>query len=750
MPANPQTSTDFFGAQAARWLRLYQSNPSFEDRLGLFSTSLIAALPSRGRVLDFGCGPGVMSLALAEQGYDVLGVDGADAMIETAKHEQRRRGVSNCEFRVMDAADVSLDAESFDAIVCSSVIEYVENDVGLVRALIGSLKPGGHLLVSVPHTASVIGKIEDALRNTVLFAQRLGGQHLGFSQRRYERTALLWLLGSMGLGSFECTSFEVPVLGRAGVALSRFTRIGVMLLVVGRKGAVAMPTAPVNVRDVPRSRLSPRAVSRKNIWASMPRVLRVGLGRPLSLLPPRLLFGKRFLELLKFVDNAQWWSGDEANAYQLRQLRRICEVAYARSPYYRRTFKEMSFEPRDLETTEDLRHLPTIDRNLLRDHREEMRTTSATARHVDFVSTGGTGGEPLHFYIGADRSAVEYAHLVNSWRRIGYDLFVPMAVLRGHIVRADRRGVLHEYDPVFRHHFYSSFHLTDDDMRKYVRHIRGLGDCFLHVYPSTVAMLARFIRRDGQDPLTNVRGIIAESEIVYPDQRKMVEDVFACKYLSCYGHSEKVVAAAGCEHSPDYHVWPTYGYFELLDERDQPVTEPGRRGEIVGTGFINDVIPFIRYRTGDFATFVADRCGLCGRRHPVIRDIEGHRTQEFLIARDGTLIPWAALNMHDDTFVRVRQFQFVQTVPGDATLHVVPGAGFNDNDVTAIRRALGAKMDGMIEFNIKTCDAIRLTPDGKSIYVDQRIEGVDQRFGWTENRRTANACRPLRQDVPAG
>lgn len=63
--------------------------------------------------------------------------------------------------------------------------------------------------------------------------------------------------------------------------------------------------------------------------------------------------------------------------------------------------------------------------------------------------------------------------------------------------------------------------------------------------------------------------------------------------------------------------------------------------------------------------------------------------------------------MHDVTFVRLRQLQFVQPVPGDATLYVVPGARFEDNDVASIRRVLGARMDGMIEFKINTCDARR-------------------------------------------
>ena len=155
--------------------------------------------------------------------------------------------------------------------------------------------------------------------------------------------------------------------------------------------------------------------------------------------------------------------------------------------------------------------------------------------------------------------------------------------------------------------------------------------------------------------------------MVYPEQREMVEEVFGCRYFSCYGHTEKLVFASECEESTDYHIWPTYGYFELLDENDKPVTTPGVRGEIVATGFINTVMPFIRYRTGDWATYVGNRCDACGRKHTIIRDIRGHRTQEILITANGSEISWTALNMHNDTFLNVQQFQFRQEKPGSVT-----------------------------------------------------------------------------------
>jgi phenylacetate-CoA ligase len=327
----------------------------------------------------------------------------------------------------------------------------------------------------------------------------------------------------------------------------------------------------------------------------------------------------------------------------------------------------------------------------------------------------------MHFYLDARRSSVEYAYLTASWERVGYTIGTPMAVLRGQPVRIGRSGMHHEYDPVLRHHYYSSYHMSDENMAQYLTHIATIGPCFLHVYPSSIAALTRFCRRTGICPPFNIRSIIAESENIYPEQREMAEEIFGCRYFSCYGHSEKLVLAAECEHSNDYHVWPTYGYFELLDQDGSPVSTPGQRGEIVGTGFINTVMPFIRYRTGDWATYVGHRCEACGREHTVIRDICGHRTQEVLIAADGSELSWTALNMHDDTFLHVRQLQFVQEMPGKAILRIVPANGFADQEVQRIHRNLGRKLNGQITFTIERVATIPLSPRGKAIYVDQRI-----------------------------
>ena len=462
------------------------------------------------------------------------------------------------------------------------------------------------------------------------------------------------------------------------------------------------------------------ALSRKNLWDRAPASVRSVAGRVLGMLPPKYLIGQRFRKQLAFLNDAQWWSADRAAAYQLAELRRICTIAASKTGYYWGVFAAAGVDPSTL-TFDSFRRLPTLNADLVRAHIDDMCAEPVNSSGVDYITTGGTGGKPLRFYINASRSQIEYAYLVASWQRAGFSLGTPLAVFRGRVVRAGADGVHHEFDRALRQHNYSGFHLSDDELRRALAHVSGIGPCFLHAYPSSAATLARFIRRSGLEAPRNLLGILLESENVYPEQRLMIEETFGRKCFSSYGMTEKVVSAAECERSASYHVWPTYGYFELLDADGRAVTTPGEIGEITGTSFINHVVPFVRYRTGDFATYVGARCDACGREHPIIADIRGHNTQELLVAADGSVIPWSALNMHDDTFDRVQRFQFFQDTPGRAVLRVLPSPSFTDADLSTIRDRMARKIDGRLEFTVQRVENIPLSGRGKSIFVDQRI-----------------------------
>ena len=227
---------DHFSDVSDQWADLYRNKPSFQDRLDLFVRHLHQEVKPPANVLDYGCGSGVISLKLADSGYDVTGLDGSLGMIDAANAEKNRRAVDNVKFEHIDSSDFSLECEGYDAIVCSSVIEYVEDDISLVEKLGGALKPGGVLLISVPHSRSLLGRLEDAVAAVGVRKRGSEDADLWYSKRRYKRGQFTDQLRGISFKDFKYTYFEVPILGKLGVTLSRSGFVGVMMLVSAKKG----------------------------------------------------------------------------------------------------------------------------------------------------------------------------------------------------------------------------------------------------------------------------------------------------------------------------------------------------------------------------------------------------------------------------------------------------------------------------------------------------------------------------------
>jgi 2-polyprenyl-3-methyl-5-hydroxy-6-metoxy-1,4-benzoquinol methylase len=107
-------------------------------------------IPSGSLILDYGCGPGRISLMLARSGFEVVGIDLSELMVEQAQ-AQDVLGLG-LQFRVGD--DSCLRSASYDAIVCSSVIEYVEEPDKLLQVFSGWLRGPGVLIISYSNKSS--------------------------------------------------------------------------------------------------------------------------------------------------------------------------------------------------------------------------------------------------------------------------------------------------------------------------------------------------------------------------------------------------------------------------------------------------------------------------------------------------------------------------------------------------------------------------------------------------------------------
>ncbi|MCZ8165173.1 bifunctional 2-polyprenyl-6-hydroxyphenol methylase/3-demethylubiquinol 3-O-methyltransferase UbiG [Silanimonas sp.] len=143
-----------FSALANRWwdpdgpqAPLHVLNPA---RLGYVA----ARQPLRGaRVLDVGCGGGLLSEAMAREGARVLGLDLSPELIDIAKlhrlESTQGGAILDLEYRVQAVeALAAAEPASFDAITCMEMLEHVPEPGSILEACARLLKPGGRLFVS--------------------------------------------------------------------------------------------------------------------------------------------------------------------------------------------------------------------------------------------------------------------------------------------------------------------------------------------------------------------------------------------------------------------------------------------------------------------------------------------------------------------------------------------------------------------------------------------------------------------------
>ncbi len=100
------------------------------------------------RVLDIGCGGGLLCEALQARGGAVTGIDLAPAMLETAQLHAAERGIG-IDYRLLGAeALAAVEPGSFDVITCMEMVEHVPDPGSIVTAIGKLLRPGGAAFLS--------------------------------------------------------------------------------------------------------------------------------------------------------------------------------------------------------------------------------------------------------------------------------------------------------------------------------------------------------------------------------------------------------------------------------------------------------------------------------------------------------------------------------------------------------------------------------------------------------------------------
>jgi 2-polyprenyl-6-hydroxyphenyl methylase / 3-demethylubiquinone-9 3-methyltransferase len=139
-----------FSALASKWWDpnsefrpLHEINPLrlnwIDERVGLKGK----------RVLDVGCGGGILAESMARRGADVLGIDLADKSLKVAELHKLETGVNNVNYRFVSAEQLAAEEQgTFDVVTCLEMLEHVPDPAQTIQACADLCKPGGWLFFS--------------------------------------------------------------------------------------------------------------------------------------------------------------------------------------------------------------------------------------------------------------------------------------------------------------------------------------------------------------------------------------------------------------------------------------------------------------------------------------------------------------------------------------------------------------------------------------------------------------------------
>jgi phenylacetate-CoA ligase len=399
---------------------------------------------------------------------------------------------------------------------------------------------------------------------------------------------------------------------------------------------------------------------------------------------------------------------------QERKLRRLVHHAYHHVGYYREAMDARSLRPADIQTLDDLRKLPLLDKAQVRDSLYfDLLSDNHDKRRILKVTTSGSTGEPFVCYADQHQLEIRWAATLRSLEWTGWRFGDRQARLWHQTIGMSWHQVLRERIDAWlsRRIFIPAFEMSERDVARAVRRLRRHRPVLIDGYAECFNFLARFARTQGSLGL-RPRGIVSSAQVLPEESRAAIEQAFDTRVFDKYGSREFSGIAYECEAHDGHHVVGESYVVEVL--KDGRPAAPGELGEVVVTDLNNRCMPFIRYRIGDLAVALdpAAPCA-CGRGLPRLGRIEG-RVQSMIVGADGHVVPGSLFpHLFKDYDFVIRQFQVLQDEPGAVRLKVVKAARFDERvfeeALAILRRYLGAATRIDVEF----VDVIPMVRTGK-------------------------------------
>ncbi len=290
---------------------------------------------------------------------------------------------------------------------------------------------------------------------------------------------------------------------------------------------------------------------------------------------------------------------------------------YARlySPFYTKLYADHGVGINDIKDISDITKLPVINREMIRDHVEDIYNSLDKLKVIGLTS--GTSGTPLTLYRTLFDISIEQGYIRHYRQQHGYTIGQPLLSIRGTLGKKTSFDYFKKANILY----ISSPDINEGTIDKYYEMVKDFKPVAVEAYPSYLHKFCIELSKKGH--VLTIPNAFTSSETLVDFQREMIEPYLNTTIHDWYGNAERTILLAQ-DKQMSYKPLPLYSINEY------------REDHVITTGLISKRFPLIRYEVGDVIDmqhkgFVPDLV------NPSIKGIQG-RIGDNLDLRDGSVV----------------------------------------------------------------------------------------------------------------
>ena len=359
-------------------------------------------------------------------------------------------------------------------------------------------------------------------------------------------------------------------------------------------------------------------------------------------------------------------------------------------------------------------NIPVMTKRDLQKPLDERLSKGFTQKNVYVNKTSGSSGNPFVFAKDKESHALTWAIIQNRFGWFNLD-FNSSKQARFYGIPLDKKSYYKERfkDTLSKRFRFSVFDLSDAAFKTHLKKFETTPFDYINGYTSSIVQLAKYLNQENiilNTICPTLKACVVTSEMLFDDDKKLMETQFGVPVVNEYGASELDLIAFQ-NPNDEWQVNSETLFVEILDA-DNNILPKGEEGRIVITSLYNKAHPFIRYDIGDIG-ILSKKSTL---KKPILEKLIG-RTNDIAILPSGKKAAGLTFYYITKSIIEddgnVKEFIIEQRTKSHFVIQYASASTLSEEKRNTIKKEMENYLENGLDITFERLDKLQRSKSGK-------------------------------------